>query len=125
MKKILTLLFLVFLSSCYINEPTGYIDYRQRRMLDWDPIYYVPGYIDPFFYRREPPIIIYRDQYLPIPRRPQQPRRNQFSPYVPQPQQPRRSFSPSPSQPPPQSGPRVRTAPIREFPKKKIIDFKD
>ena len=103
MKKILTLLFLVFLSSCYITEPTGYIDYRQRRMLDWDPIYYVPGYIDPFFYRREPQIIIYRDQYLPIPRRPQQPRR---------------SFSPSPSQPPSQSGPRVRTAPIREFPKK-------
>jgi hypothetical protein len=106
MKKALIILFLVSLSSCYITEPTGYIDYRQRRMYDWDPIYVVPGYIDPFFYRREPPIIIYRDR--PIPRQPQQPRRNAFGPTSP------------PSAP---KGP--RTAPIREFPRKKISDFKD
>jgi len=65
MKKALIILFLVSLSSCFITEPTGYIDYRERRVYDWDPIYYVPGYIDPFFYRREPPIIIYRDRYVP------------------------------------------------------------
>jgi hypothetical protein len=101
MKKILTLLFLVSLSSCFITEPTGYIDYRQRRMYDWDPIYYTPGYIDPFFYRREPPIIIYRHRYVPVPRQPQQPRRNAFGPTAP-PSAPR-----SP-----------RSAPIREFSKK-------
>jgi hypothetical protein len=70
-------------------------------MYDWDPIYYVPGYVDPFFYRREPPIIIYRDRYVPVPRQPQQPRRNAFGPTAP---------PPAPRSP--------RTAPIREFPKK-------
>jgi hypothetical protein len=70
-------------------------------MYDWDPIYYVPGYVDPFFYRREPPIIIYRHRYVPVPRQPQQPRRNAFGPTAP-PSAPR-----SP-----------RSAPIREFPKK-------
>jgi hypothetical protein len=101
MKKALIILFLISLSSCFITEPTGYIDYRQRRMYDWDPIYYTPGYIDPFFYRREPPIIIYRHRYVPVPRQPQQPRRNAFGPTAP-PSAPR-----SP-----------RSAPIREFPKK-------
>ena len=99
MKKALIILFLVSLSSCFITEPTGYIDYRQRRMYDWDPIYYAPGYIDPFFYRREP-VIIYRDRYVPVPRQPQQPRRSTFGPSVP----------------PPSRSP--RTAPIREFPKR-------
>jgi len=101
MKKILILLLLLVFSGCYVTEPRGYIDYRQKRMYDWDPIYYVPGYIDPFFYRRDVPIIIYRDRYIPVPRQPQQPRRNAFGPTDP------------PSAP---RGP--RTAPIREFPKK-------
>jgi glycosyltransferase involved in cell wall biosynthesis len=121
MKKALIILFLVSLSSCFITESTGYIDYRQRRMYDWDPIYYVPNYIDPFFYRREP-IIIYRDRYVPSPRQPQQPRRSTFAPSVPQ---PRKEWSERPNQTPPQNGPRIRTAPIREFPRKKISDFKD
>lgn len=85
--------------GCYAPR-TGYIDYRERRMYDWDPIYYVPGYIDPFFYRREP-IIIYRDRFVPVPRQPQQPRRNNFGPSVPSP-----------------SAPRGGSAPIRTFPKK-------
>ena len=101
MKKITLALFLLVFSGCFISEPQGYIDYRQRRMYDWDPIYYVPGYIDPFFYRREPPLIIYRDRYVPRPRV-QEPRRNAFGPTAP------------PSAP--RSYP--RTAPIREFPKK-------
>jgi len=101
MKKALIILFLLSLSSCFITEPTGYIDYRQRRVYDWDPIYYVPGYIDPFFYRREPPIIIYRDRYVPVPRQPQQPRRNTFGPTAP-------IYVPRDS----------KSAPIRTFPKK-------
>jgi hypothetical protein len=83
MKKTLIILFLISLSSCFVAEPAGYIDYRQKRMYDWDPIYYVPGYIDPFFYRRDVPIIIYRDRYIPVPRQPQQPRRNAFGPTAP------------------------------------------
>ena len=82
MKKITLALFLLVSSGCFISEPHGYIDYRQRRMYDWDPIYYAPGYIDPFFYRREPPLIIYRDRYIPRPRV-QEPRRNNFTPYNP------------------------------------------
>lgn len=101
MKKITLALFLLVLSGCFISEPHGYIDYRQRRMYDWDPIYYAPGYIDPFFYRREPPVIIYRDRYVPRPRV-QEPRRNAFGPTAP-PSAPR---------------PYPRNAPIREFPKK-------
>ena len=98
MKKLIFLFLFVIFSSCYAPR-TGYIDYRDRRMYDWDPIYYAPGYIDPFFYRREP-IIIYRDRYryAPVPRQPQQPRRNNFAPSVPQ--------------------PRGGSAPIRTFPKK-------
>ena len=104
MKKILLILFLIAFSGCYISQPTGYIDYRERRLYDWDPMYYVPGYIDPFFYRREPQIIIYRDRYVPS-RTPrvQAPRRNAFGPTAP------------PSAP--RSTP--RTAPIRKFSDKK------
>ena len=92
-------------SGCYISQPAGYIDYRERRMYDWDPMYYVPGYIDPFFYRREPPIIIYRDRYVPS-RTPrvQEPRRNNFAPSNP----PSKQQNKTPS-----------TAPIRKFPNKK------
>jgi len=105
MKKILTLLFLVSLSSCFITEPTGYIDYRQRRMYDWDPVYAIPGYIDPFFYRREPPIIIYRDRYVPVPRsRVQEPRKSNLAPSNPS------------SRPNNSSG---SNAPIRRFDNKK------
>jgi hypothetical protein len=98
MKKILFIFLILSVVGCYAPR-TGYIDYRDRRMYDWDPIYYTPGYIDPFFYRREP-IIIYRDRYryTPVPRQPQQPRRNNFAPSVPQ--------------------PRGGSAPIRTFPKK-------
>lgn len=101
MRKILVIFLLLSIVGCYAPR-TGYIDYRERRMYDWDPIYYVPNYIDPFFYRREP-IIIYRDsyRYTPTPRQPQQPRRNNFAPSVPQP-----------------SYPRGGSAPIRTFPKK-------
>ena len=106
MKKIVAILFLVFLSGCFVSQRPGYIDYRERRMYDWDPIYYVPGFYDPFFYRSPRPIIIYRDRPVPTPR-PQEPRRNAFGPTAP-PSAPR--FTP-------------RNAPIREFPKKE--DRKD
>ena len=105
MKKTFAILFLLVLSGCYITQPNGYIDYRERRMLDWDPIYYVPGYYDPFFYRYSrpiPPTIIYRDRYVPTPSRPQQPRVENTKPY-------------SPSVP---QSPRTGSAPIRTFPKK-------
>ena len=105
MKKILLILFLIAFSGCYISQPTGYIDYRERRMRDWDPMYYVPGYIDPFFYRREPPIIIYRDRYVPVPRpRVQEPRKSNLTPSNPS------------SRPNNSSG---SNAPIRKFSDKK------
>jgi hypothetical protein len=100
MKKLAFLLLLTIFSSCYVPR-TGYIDYRERRMYDWDPIYYVPGYIDPFFYRREP-IIIYRDRVVPQYRTPQRPRTENLRPYSPQ----------------PPSNSNRGSAPIRQFPKK-------
>jgi hypothetical protein len=99
MKRILFIFLLFLVAGCYTPR-TGYIDYKDRRMYDWDPIYYIPGYIDPFFYRREP-IIIYRDRYIHTPRQPQQPRNNGLGPTAP----PHTPIVP-------------RTAPIREFPKK-------
>jgi hypothetical protein len=101
MKKLLLLLFVLGFSSC-LPLRTGYIDYRQGRMYDWDPIYYVPGYVDPFFYRREPPVIIYRDRVVPRYRTPQRPRTENLRPYTPQ----------------PPTNPNRGSAPIRQFPKK-------
>lgn len=101
MKKILGFFLILALTGCFAPRP-GYIDYRDRRMYDWDPIYYVPGYIDPFFYRRQPPIIIYRDRVLPRYRTPQRPRTENLRPYTPQ----------SPFRP------NGGSAPIRQFPKK-------
>lgn len=101
MKKLLFLLFIVAFSSCYTPR-TGYIDYRERRMYDWDPIYYVPGYVDRFFYNplyRTPPGIMYRA--IPVP--PQRPRTENLKPYTP---------------PPTPPAPGRGSAPIREFPKK-------
>jgi hypothetical protein len=101
MKKTLIILFLATLSSCYIARP-GYIDYRQRQMLNWDPVYYTPRYFSPLLYQYTRPVtptIIYRDRYVPVPSRPQQPRVQNNKPYTP---------------PVPQSG----NAPIRTFPKK-------
>lgn len=103
MKKIVAILFLVFLSGCFVSQRPGYIDYRERRMYDWDPIYYTPGFYDPFFYSpyyRRQPVIIYRDRPVPTPR-PQEPRRYNFNP---QPSRPNIGGS---------------NAPIRRFPDKK------
>lgn len=106
MKKLLIFILVAAFSSCFTPR-TGYIDYKERRMIDWDPIYYVPGYFDPFFYRpfyRTPPTVIYRDRIVPVPSRPQQPRVENVRPYTPPPS--------------PQQAPRQGTAPIRTFPKK-------
>ena len=98
MKNLFLFIAFILFSSCYTSK-TGYIDYRERRMYDWDPIYYVPNYIDPFFYRREP-ITIYR--HTPVPRQPQQPR----------------VYNNKSNTPPPSSNLKKESAPIRTFPKK-------
>lgn len=101
MKKILSFFLILTFSSCFTPR-TGYIDYRERRTYDWDPVYYVPGYIDPFFYRREPPVIIYRERVVPSYRTPQRPRTENLRPYTPK----------------PPSNPSKGSAPVRQFPKK-------
>jgi hypothetical protein len=105
MKKILTILFILSLSSCYITEPR-YIELNQRRSYHWDPIYYGPQFIDPLYFNRRyyqrPPVIIYRDRVVPQKPKVREPRRNAFGPTAP-PSAPRQS---------------PRSAPIREFPKK-------
>jgi len=106
MKKILAILFTLFLSSCYITEPR-YIELNQRRSYHWDPIYYGPQIIDPLYFNRRyyqrPPIVIYRDRVVPQPKtQPQRPRVNAFGPTAP-PSAPRQS---------------PKSSPIRTFPKK-------
>lgn len=106
MKKLLLFLFILSFSSCFAPR-SGYIDYRERRMYDWDPIYYVPGFYDPFFnspYYRRTPIIIYRNRTIPAP--PQRPR----------------EYNNTPSRPPYTPNPRPggpSNAPIRKFPDRK------
>jgi hypothetical protein len=110
MKKIVTILFLAFLSSCYISQPLGYVDINQNKTRNWDPVYYVRPYYDPFLYGpygvprvRPEVIIIDRGRTrTPVIVRPQEPRRNAFGPTAP-PSAPR-----SP-----------KSSPIRTFPKNK------
>ena len=107
MKKITLALFLLVLSGCFVSEPQGYTDYRERRVYNWDPIYYGPQIIDPLYFNRRyyqrPPIVIYRDRVVPQPKtQPQRPRVNAFGPTAP-PSAPRQS---------------PKSSPIRTFPKK-------
>lgn len=96
MKKLLVILMLLGLSSCYLTGPEGSFsfDTAPNRYDFYRPYYYHRPYYyyDPFFYPRRPNIIIYSQP------RTQAPRRENLQP---------RSGSERGSQ-----------APVRKFPKK-------
>lgn len=133
MKKILTILFILSLSSCYVYR-SGYVNTNPKRQIDtyWDPIYYSypfyrfnsdPWYRDQwsdqrldnlYYYRRNGNNFLYNPYYGR--QRPVIIYREKERP-APQPQRPRvDNFKPSTRPSIPRQSP--KSAPIREFPKK-------